>query len=183
MLDIGIGSNLYTLFVSKTAEKKYLRSGELATLAGVSRDTLRHYEKKGVLPRPERLPSGYRLYPAQALKRVQLIRQAISIGFTLDELAQILRVRDSGGAPCHQVRHLTAAKLEAVEMQLRDLLAMREVLRNLLKDWDERLQEMNVTERVGLLESLAESGLSVRHSSSLLTTTQRKLNKERISTK
>src|SRR5262249_8366802 len=105
------------------------------------------------------------------------------IGFTLDELAQILRVRDAGGAPCRQVRHLAAAKLEAVETRLRDLLAMREILRNLLQDWDERLQEVNATERVGLLESLAESRLNPRQPSSLLTTTQRKSKKERISTK
>ena len=179
MLDVGIGSNLYTLIVPEEAKKRFYHSGELAALTGVSRDTLRHYEKKGVLARPHRSRSGYRLYPAEALKRVQLIRQAISIGFTLDELAQILRVRDKGGAPCQQVRHLTAAKLEDVETQLRDLLSMRDVLRNLLQDWDERLKETNAQHRAALLESLADGNLAIRKSSSLLITNRRRQKRER----
>lgn len=182
MLDVGIGSNLYTFLVPKEAEKKYLRSGELAALIGVSRDTLRHYEKKGVLSPPSRSRAGYRLYPATAIKRVQLIRQAIHIGFTLDELAQILRVRDKGGAPCQQVRHLTAEKLAAVEIQLRDLLSMRDVLRNLLANWDERLQQTPAEDRAELLENLIENNLNLKQPSSLLTSHRRRQKKERTMT-
>ena len=72
-----------------------LSSGKLADLAGVSRDTLRHYERKGVLPRALRSQNGYRQYPPEALQRVQLIRRALSVGFTLDELAKVLKVRDA----------------------------------------------------------------------------------------
>src|SRR4030095_8718876 len=98
-----------------------LSSGELADLAGVSRDTLRHYERKGVLRRPLRCHNSYRQYPPEALQRVQLVRQALSVGFTLDELAQVLKVRDAGGAPCEEVRRLATQKLVNVQDQLREL--------------------------------------------------------------
>ena len=101
------------------SSKSALSSGELAELAGVSRDTLRHYERKGVLPRPFRGDNGYRKYPPEALQRVQLVRRALSVGFTLDELAKVLKVRDAGGAPCEEVRKLAAQKLLNVQDQLR----------------------------------------------------------------
>src|SRR5215813_125373 len=132
----------------------FLTSGKLAALAGVSSDTLRHYERKGVLPRPRRGVNGYRQYPSEALQRVQLVRRALSVGFTLDELARILKVRDQGGAPCEEVRSLAAQKLSNVEMQLRELTTLRNDLRVTLRDWDERLARRSNGERVGLLQSL-----------------------------
>ena len=65
-----------------SSEKSFYRSGELAELAGVSTDTLRHYERKGVLARPLRTANDYRQYPATALQRVRLVRRALSVGFT-----------------------------------------------------------------------------------------------------
>src|SRR5437763_12781612 len=88
-----------------------LRSGELAREAGVSTDTLRHYERLGLLPKPRRTASGYRQYPPKTLDRVLLIRRALRVGFTLPELEKILRICDSGKAPCHQVQALAKAKL------------------------------------------------------------------------
>ena len=137
------------------ANSTLLNSGELAKAAGVSTDTLRHYERKGVLARPQRGRNGYRQYPASALDRVRLVRKALAVGFTLDELAGILRVRDSGGMPCHEVRALAASKLEQVESQLSDLIALRDELRTTLKDWDGRLNQKSTGARAYLLESLA----------------------------
>jgi len=88
------------------ATDKALRSGELAALAGISTDTLRHYERMGVLPTPRRSDGNYRLYPAHALERVRLIRQALTVGFSLAELAKILKARDQDRPPCRQVRAL-----------------------------------------------------------------------------
>jgi DNA-binding transcriptional MerR regulator len=130
-----------------------LRSGELAELAGVSSDTLRYYERKGVLARPRRSANGYRLYPPEAVQRVALIRRALALGFTLDELAPVLRVRDGGGAPCKQVRELVAKKLAGIEAQLVDLARLRDDLRDTLQDWDARLSNRRNGERVGLLET------------------------------
>ena len=135
--------------------KGSLSSGELADLAGVSRDTLRHYERKGVLPRPLRGYNGYRQYPPEALQRVRLVRRALSVGFTLDELARVLKVRDAGGAPCHEVRRLAAQKLIAVQDQLRELTALRNDLRKTLRDWEGRLAIQGNGRRAHLLESLS----------------------------
>lgn len=135
--------------------KTALSSGELADLAGVSRDTLRHYERKGVLPRPLRGQNRYRKYPPEALQRVQLVRRALSVGFTLDELAKVLKVRDAGGAPCEEVRKLAAQKLLNVQDQLRELTALRDDLQETLKDWDTRLAGRTNGKRANLLESLS----------------------------
>lgn len=131
-----------------------LSSGELADLAGVSRDTLRHYERKGVLPRPLRGDNAYRQYPPEALQRVQLVRRALSVGFTLDELARVLKVRDAGGAPCEEVRKLAAQKLLNVQDQLRELTKLRDDLQETLKEWDARLAHRTNGKRANLLESL-----------------------------
>jgi len=143
------------LSVRDVSNKDYLSSGQLAELAGVSTDTLRYYERQRVLPRPRRGANGYRQYPAEALQRVQLVRRALSIGFTLDELSRILKVRDDGGAPCEEVRSLAAQKLSNIETQLRDLTALRNDLRLTLKHWDARLARRTKSERIGLLESLS----------------------------
>ena len=131
-----------------------MRSGALARLAGVSTDTLRHYERIGVLARPPRSGGGYRLYPATALDRVLLVRRALSIGFTLQELVRILRVREGGGAPCRQVRELAAAKVEQLGKRITDLVKMRHHLETLLTNWDERLDRTPAGQRALLLESL-----------------------------
>jgi len=135
--------------------QKYLRSTELARLAGVSTDTLRHYERKGLLLRPRRSTNGYREYRASDLDRVRLVRAALGIGFSLAELARILSVRDRGGAPCHQVRALAGTKLAEIETQLDELATLRDELRRLLKNWDAVLAKKSPSERAGLLELLA----------------------------
>lgn len=137
------------------AARTSLRSGELARLAGVSTDTLRHYERKGVLARPRRGANGYRQYPPGALARVRLVRRALAFGFTLDELARVLRTRERGGAPCREVRALASGKLAEVEARLAELLELRGELRAILAEWDSRLAVATGGERAGLLESLA----------------------------
>ena len=137
-----------------SSEKSFYHSGELAELAGVSTDTLRHYERKEVLSRPHRKANDYRQYPASALQRVRLIRRAIAVGFTLDELASVLKVRDNGGAPCVEVRALAAAKLSDVETRLCELSELRNELRAVLTDWDRRLEHRAPGQRAHLLETL-----------------------------
>ena len=146
---------------------EYLRSAELARLAGVSTDTLRHYERKGLLARPRRSANGYREYPATDLDRVRLVRGALGIGFTLDELARILSVRDRGGAPCHEVRALAGSKLAEVESQLDELNSLRDELQRLLRNWDALLKKSSPSRRAGLLETLAESAPQARRRTSL----------------
>jgi len=131
-----------------------LRSGELARQAGVSTDTLRHYERLGLLPKPTRTDSGYRKYPAQTLDRVLLIRRALMVGFTLPELEKILKMFDSGHAPCRQVEAMAKAKLAQVEEQLASLEALRDHLKLLVESWGKRLGQTPDGERAWLLKSL-----------------------------
>src|SRR5579871_2742600 len=91
--------------------KGFMRSGELARLSGVSTDTLRHYESLGLLPVPARTRGNYRDYPPQSIARVRLIRNALSMGFSLQELGGIIQSRDQGEAPCREVRRLAGEKI------------------------------------------------------------------------
>lgn len=138
-------------------------AGELASAAGVSTDTLRHYERKGVLPRPLRTANGYRHYPESALERVQLVRRALAVGFTLNELAKIFNELDHGGAPCGQVRALASKKLLEVEEQLKVLTSLRDSLKDIVADWDERLALTPSGGRAGLLKSLSAAKPAARN--------------------
>jgi DNA-binding transcriptional MerR regulator len=129
-----------------------LRPGQLARLAGVSTDTLRHYERKGLLA-PRRSANGYREYLPESLDRVRLVQHALAVGFTLDELARVVRIRDEGGAPCREVRALAAAKLGSLEDQLRALSLLRDELRGLLEEWDARLARTPKGQRARLLDT------------------------------
>src|SRR2546430_9001371 len=140
---------------SKLLSNGFWRVGELAKAAGVRTDSLRHYERKGVLPRPHRSRNGYREYPEEALEREGMIRQALAVGFTLDELSAVFKVRDRGGVPCLEVRSLAAKKLSDIEVQLREMEALRNELRDSLQDWDLRLSNTPSGERADLLKALA----------------------------
>jgi DNA-binding transcriptional MerR regulator len=133
-----------------------LTSGQLARLCGISADTLRHYERVGVLPRAPRTRAGYRQYPPEAQTRVLAVRRALALGFSLAELARIFRVRERGGAPCREVRRLAEAKLGEIEQRLVDLAALRDDLREVLADWDRRLESTPEGMRAGLLERLGK---------------------------
>jgi len=141
----------------KGEDRSELGSGELAALAGVSKDTLRFYERRRLLPLPRRAFNGYRRYPAAALGRVRMIRAALSIGFTVNELASVLRVRDAGGTPCHEVRRLAGQKLKRLDDDIAALSGFRANLEGVLVEWDRRLTHA-AGRRAGLLEALAGIG-------------------------
>jgi DNA-binding transcriptional MerR regulator len=127
-------------------------SGELARLAGVSADTLRFYERRGLVPAAPRTRSGYRLFPPAALARVKLIRGALAIGFSVADLTAILGERDRGGAPCNGVRRLAGEKLIALEAQLREMQSWRRELRKTLAQWDRVLEGTPRGKQARLLE-------------------------------
>jgi MerR family transcriptional regulator, copper efflux regulator len=167
-LDYGICSRVYnTHIMNKSEQLNFIRSGELAGLTGVSTDTLRHYEKLGLLPLPRRSQNGYREYPKNAIDRVHLVRSALFAGFTLGELSKILKVRDKGGIPCKQVRALASAKLVQIEKLLMEITAMRDRLRTILGEWDVKLQKTAENERAGLLEALVATNIFSEGNSSM----------------
>jgi len=109
---------------------------DVARAAGVSTDTLRHYERKGLLPEVTRTAAGYRRYSAAMVERVLLIQRALVVGFSLPDLQRVLSVRDRGGAPCRSVRDLVGKRLAELNERIEELVRLREELRVLLDEWD-----------------------------------------------
>ena len=137
-------------------DRPSLSPSELARLTGVSTDTLRHYERKRVLAFPARSQGGYRRYAPDAVARVRLVRRALAIGFTLDDLAGALSERDRGGTPCRRVRALVAERLTDLEGHLQDLSELRDELRVVLREWDARLARIPSGTQARLLDLLAD---------------------------
>jgi len=141
---------------------KALRSGALAKATGVSPDTIRHYERIGVLPQASRTESGYRLYPAIAVERVLVVQRALRVGFTLAELAEVLKARDAGGAPCHRVYQLAQEKLKGIEADLEALKRTKRYVKKVLADWKKRIQRTGVGQKSHLLHSLSDAVMNTR---------------------
>jgi MerR family copper efflux transcriptional regulator len=144
---------------SVSSGREMLRSGELARLAGVSPDSLRHYERVGVLARPERTAGGYRVYRREGLDRARLVQRALACGFSLAELSRVLTVRDCGGVPCREAQALGRAKLAEVEQRLRELTALRARLQRMLREWDLRMSRTPRGQRAELLKALPETAI------------------------
>lgn len=110
-----------------------LRIGEVARRSGVGIDTLRFYEREGLIPQPARDPSSrYRTYVPETVRTVRFIREAQGLGFTLREISELLRLRNDTDASCRDVRAAATAKLDDVERRIKKLRAVRTALRNLV---------------------------------------------------
>src|SRR4051794_21710497 len=119
----------------QNSSSKVLRTGALAKAVGVSPDTIRHYERIGILPRASRTESGYRIYPASAVERVLVVQRAIRIGFTLAELAEVLQARDAGDVPCHRVYRLAQEKLKSIGTDIEALKRTEKYVKDVLADY------------------------------------------------
>jgi DNA-binding transcriptional MerR regulator len=148
--------------VRENGGPKTLRCGTLANAAGVSADTIRHYERIGVLPKAARSQAGYRIYPESAIERVRVVQSALRVGFTLAELAEVLKTRDAGGAPCGRVYAIAQEKLRGIAADIRSLKGTEKYLKRILADWQGRLSKAD-GKRSNLLHSLpAMKGTSMR---------------------
>jgi DNA-binding transcriptional MerR regulator len=99
--------------------------GHVAREAGVTIDTVRFYERRGVLPTPQREPSGYRRYPDGTVERIRLTKSLQALGFTLDEVVDALRSLDSGEATCESERWRFEQVLERIDAKLAELNRLR----------------------------------------------------------
>jgi DNA-binding transcriptional MerR regulator len=102
-----------------------MKIGEVAKQSGVSVDTVRFYERVGVLPEPERRPSGYREYETGTIERIRLTRELQAIGFSLDDVVGALAAHDAGGATCESERWRLDAVLDRVDAKLAELAELR----------------------------------------------------------
>jgi Hg(II)-responsive transcriptional regulator len=109
-----------------------LKVGEVAAQAGVNLHTIHYYERRGLLPTPPRTSSNYRAFPADAVTRVQFIKQAQQLGFTLDEIKELLSLRARPQTRCDAIYRRTEAKVTDIDARIAALRAMREALVALL---------------------------------------------------
>ncbi len=132
----------------------FLTIGDVAARSGETRDTIRYYERIGLVPKPIRTAAGYRQYREGIVKRLALIRNAQRFGFPLRDIARFLGVRDGGGKPCHDVRAAAQRMLEAADRQIADMIEARQAMRATLKMWDAKLAATPPDQPAHLLESL-----------------------------
>lgn len=140
-----------------------MKVSQLARIAGVSTDSIRHYERIGILPRAERSPAGYRIWNAHDVRYLEWIASAKRAGFTLHELTEILGMYRAGSPPCHAVRDLLQRKLVAIDRQIDELSTLRSKLRPVLARWNGRLSRAAPGEFVSLFDDLSNvSAISTR---------------------
>lgn len=111
-----------------------LTIGNVAKLAEVHIETLRYYERKGVVPRPPRTISNYRRFPEDTVRRVRFVKHAQELGFSLKEIKELLALRGTRGAGCRNVQQRAAAKITEIEEKIRSLQAMRKALDKLVRE-------------------------------------------------
>lgn len=111
--------------MSTVTTRRGLRVAELAAAVGLSPDTIRYYERAGLLPAPARTAGGYRAYDDMAVDRLRFIQGAQRLGLRLKDIADLLAVRDTGVCPCEPAEHLLRRRLADVDAQLTRLAALR----------------------------------------------------------
>ena len=107
---------------------EHLKTGELARRAGVNVETLRFYEREGLMPEPPRRMSGYREYPPESVQRIRFIKRAQELGFSLREVRELLALRVEPGTTCAEVRHKAQEKVVEVRRKISDLKAILRAL-------------------------------------------------------
>lgn len=105
-----------------------LKIGDVAERGGVNLQTIRYYEREGLLPEPPRLASGYRVFPESAVRQVRFIKRAQELGFSLAEIRELLSFQGNSNAGAQHVRERAKKKVADIEEKIRTLEAMKEAL-------------------------------------------------------
>ncbi len=114
-----------------------LKIGEVSKLSGIGIEALRFYEKSGLLDTPSRTMSGYRLYGNDVLERLNFIKQAQILGFTLNEIKQVIADKRNGQSPCAEVREIVRHRLQELDERMKEMRRYRKELAATLAEWDE----------------------------------------------
>ncbi|TYB62336.1 MerR family transcriptional regulator [Nonomuraea sp. PA05] len=111
-----------------------MKIGQVAQEAGVSVDTVRFYERRGILPAAERRPSGYRVFAAAAVERIRMAKALQELGFTLDEVVDALAAHDQGGATCDSERWRLEVVVGRIDAKISELTRARHAAMENLQD-------------------------------------------------
>ena len=114
-----------------------MRTSEVAAQARVNAQTLRYYERRGLLPEPERTPSGYRAYGADAVRLVRFVKRAQQLGFTLNDIEELLHLADGGPATCQAAKSMARTRIVDLEQRIDELTGMRDALARLIDTCDQ----------------------------------------------
>ncbi len=131
-----------------------LTTGQLAEKTGVSIETVRYYERRGLITEPPRTVSGYRQFPSETAQRIRFIKRAQELGFTLKEIEQLLSIADGNGARCEDVYAFTTEKIKEIEEKIQHLQRLRTVLTELA----EICPNEGPIAKCPIVESLVEEG-------------------------
>jgi Hg(II)-responsive transcriptional regulator len=137
---------------------KPLTSGEMAKRADVHAETIRYYEREELLPIPERTESGYRQYPPEAIQRVQFIKRAQALGFTLKEVKELLALQHASADTAREVQAMTQHKLALINDKIRTLEAMKAALNSLLESCPGEHGKLSECPIIHCLEGLESTG-------------------------
>jgi len=111
-----------------------MKIGQVATDADVTVDTVRFYERRGLLPAPQRRPSGYREYPPSTVERIRMARALQNLGFTLNEIVEMLRAHDAGTATCDSERWRLEATLDRIDAKIAELRHTRRLVTGTMRE-------------------------------------------------
>lgn len=129
-----------------------MQIGAVAKAAGVEVSTVRYYERRGLVPEPPRTDSGYRQYDESVVHRIRFVRQAQQLGFTLEEIEELLELRVEDSSSCDTVEATTREKVRAVDAKIRELRRLRAVLARLVR----ACEEQEATDECPVLAMLEE---------------------------
>ena len=115
---------------------KLMKIGEVAKQTGIGIETLRFYERSGLLDKPVRTEAGYRLFGADALATLEFIKRAQVLGFTLTEINRIISESHSGESPCDEVREIVRQRLVELDERLQQMQLYRDAVGKTLRQWD-----------------------------------------------
>jgi Hg(II)-responsive transcriptional regulator len=122
-----------------------VRTSDVAAQAHVNAQTLRYYERRGLLPQPERTHSGYRAYTAEAVRVVPFVKRAQQLGFTLDEIEELLHLAQGGPASCEEAKAMARSRIADLQQRIDELVGMRDALTRLVATCDQPHAERECT--------------------------------------
>jgi len=151
--------------------------GKVAAATGVGVETIRFYEREGLLEQPTKSLRGFRHYPpAETLRRIEFIRRAKAVGFTLEEVRELLSLRSRPGAPCKTIRERALAKRDQIEAKISELSLLRDAVEGLLAVCTGRVavEQCSIIGALDGLDGAAEEGSRSNSASSKSTTNSKR---------